>query len=108
MFYNSLEDIEEAIRSLNPTVLRCFDASCFDGRYVTPEVTAQYLVELQSRRGAGRTGAAASHNGTADDGTSDGAQGASMGLVRSPSCGNLSRERREAEDSVCETLFNEA
>jgi len=38
VFYNDLSDIEEAVRSLNPTVLKAFEASCFNGLYVTPEV----------------------------------------------------------------------
>lgn len=57
MFYNSLEDITDAVRSLNPTILNSFEASCFDGRYVTPEVTPQYIKQLEARRGHGRTGA---------------------------------------------------
>lgn len=40
--YNNLGDIADAVRGLNPTVLKEFDTSCFDGRYVT-EVTQEYL-----------------------------------------------------------------
>ena len=58
MFYNDLEDIEEAVRSLNPTVLHTFEASCFNGIYITPEVNAEYLQSLEMKRGNGRHGAA--------------------------------------------------
>ena len=58
MFYNDLEDIEEAVRSLNPTVLHTFEASCFNGIYITPEVNAEYLQALEMKRGNGRHGAA--------------------------------------------------
>lgn len=103
MFYNSLEDVVGAICSLNPDGLTgTFDASCFDGRYVTPEVTPQYLADLEGRRGAGRAGAIEQHNINqfgivARDGGG--------GVVLSPSCGNLVLEMG---NSQCETLFNEA
>ena len=58
VFYNDLEDIEEAVRSLNPTVLHTFEASCFNGIYITPEVNAEYLQSLEMKRGNGRHGAA--------------------------------------------------
>ena len=58
MFYNDLEDIEEAVRSLNPTVLHTFEASCFNGIYITPEVNVEYLQSLEMKRGNGRHGAA--------------------------------------------------
>ena len=57
VFYNSLDDTTEAVRGLNPTLLHSFEASCFDGHYVTPEVDAAYLSELELQRGRGRVGA---------------------------------------------------
>ena len=36
-----------------------FEASCFDGSYITEEVTADYLAALDLNRGLGRTGSAA-------------------------------------------------
>jgi len=54
VIYNDLEDVIEAVRCFNPTVLHNFDASCFDGQYVTPEVTEQYLFNLEQTRGVGR------------------------------------------------------
>ena len=108
MFYNSLEDIEDAIRSLNPASLSAFDASCFDGRYVTPEVTEHFLGVLEARRGAGRTGAVAQQDTIPAASRTAGNVEGGVGCVRSPSCGNLARLGIEAEGSVCETLFNEA
>ena len=35
-----------------------FEASCFDGVYVTEEVTTEYLAALDLNRGVGRTGSA--------------------------------------------------
>ena len=57
MFYNTLEDIEDTVRSLNPQVLHDFENSCFSGRYVSPEVTPEFLLAVEAERGAGRIGA---------------------------------------------------
>jgi amidophosphoribosyltransferase len=56
VIYNDLEDVEEAVRSLNPTGLRNFDSSCFSGHYVTEEVTPEYLEKVDAMRGANRLG----------------------------------------------------
>lgn len=58
--YNDLEDLEESIRSLNPSHLRNFDSSCFNGHYVTPEVTPALLHDVEESRGRGRLGASTS------------------------------------------------
>lgn len=60
VFYNSLEDICDAVRGLNPSLhnnTSSFECSCFDGQYVTPEVDAAYLQALEESRGGGRRGA---------------------------------------------------
>ena len=59
VFYNDLEDVVEAVRSLNPTI-KGFEDSCFSGKYVTEEVTGEYIAALEQARGAGRRGASAS------------------------------------------------
>ena len=56
VIYNDLVDVIDAVKSLNPS-LTGFDTSCFNGEYVTPEVTEEYLHNLLSSRGRGRTGA---------------------------------------------------
>jgi amidophosphoribosyltransferase len=53
LVYQDLEALKDAVRKANP-VLRDFDASCFDGRYVTGDVTPAYLAQLAGDRDAGR------------------------------------------------------
>ena len=50
VIYNDLEEIEDAVKSLNPTVLKSFDSSCFSGVYPTEEITPAYLEALVSER----------------------------------------------------------
>ena len=42
-----------AVRSLNPTVLRTFDTSCFSGTYVTGDISVEYLSKLALQRNDG-------------------------------------------------------
>ncbi|MBI1943332.1 MAG: amidophosphoribosyltransferase [Betaproteobacteria bacterium] len=53
LIYQDLDALIEAVRSLNPR-LTSFEASCFDGRYVTGDVTADYLHVVETRRDAQR------------------------------------------------------
>jgi len=53
LIYQDLEALIEAVRSVNPK-LGNFEASCFDGRYVTGDVTADYLHVIETRRDAQR------------------------------------------------------
>jgi amidophosphoribosyltransferase len=62
LVYQDLDDLEQAIRSLNPA-LKNFESSCFSGRYVTGDIDAAYLDRLSQSRGA----AAAAAAGEADD-----------------------------------------
>ena len=48
--YQELDDLKESIRKINGTIKE-FDASCFDGVYVTGGVSDAYLAELQGGRG---------------------------------------------------------
>lgn len=59
VFYNDLADLEESIRCLNPC-LQKFDSSCFNGVYVTPEVTPELLELVENSRGKGRRSASIS------------------------------------------------
>ncbi|WP_118181510.1 amidophosphoribosyltransferase [Paraburkholderia phosphatilytica] len=47
LVYQDVADLKQAIRDINPA-LKGFDASCFDGNYITGDVTTEYLdgVEL--------------------------------------------------------------
>jgi amidophosphoribosyltransferase len=49
LIYQDLQDLIEAAREGNPTVQR-FDASCFDGVYVTGDVNSDYLRRIQEAR----------------------------------------------------------
>jgi amidophosphoribosyltransferase len=53
VIYQDLEALCTAVRDLNPA-LASFETSCFDGRYVTGDVTSDYLDAVEHRRDAGR------------------------------------------------------
>ena len=49
MIYQDLEDLIEAAREGNPDI-RHFDASCFNGEYITGDVTPEYLDRIERQR----------------------------------------------------------
>ena len=49
LVYQDLEAMKRAVRTANPR-LREFEASCFDGNYVTGDITADYLSHLAQER----------------------------------------------------------
>ena len=49
LIYQDVEGMKKAIGSLNPKI-KGFDASCFDGVYVTGDITADDIVRLNSNR----------------------------------------------------------
>jgi amidophosphoribosyltransferase len=51
LIYQDLEDLKAAVRKANPNITD-FDASCFDGHYVTGDITPQYLDVIEAARGA--------------------------------------------------------
>jgi amidophosphoribosyltransferase len=53
LIYQDLEALKEAVRKANPT-LESFETSCFDGVYVTGDVTSDYLHSVEARRDARR------------------------------------------------------
>jgi amidophosphoribosyltransferase len=53
LIYQDLEALKQAIRDANPK-LDEFDASCFDGRYVTGDITPAYLAKLAGTRDEAR------------------------------------------------------
>ena len=56
LIYQSVEDMLQAGRSMNSQIER-FDASCFDGDYVSGDIDEAYLAALESGgRGKGRKG----------------------------------------------------
>jgi len=53
IIYQDLEDLKAAVHKSNPTITR-FDCSCFDGEYITGDITAEYLDRIEASRGAGK------------------------------------------------------
>src|SRR5690606_21986408 len=51
LVYQELADLEQSIRDLNPTAMKNFESSCFNGRYVTGDIDAAYLERLSQTRG---------------------------------------------------------
>jgi len=49
LIYQRLEDLKAAVQSLNPAITQ-FETSCFDGHYVTGDVTTAYLEEIEDSR----------------------------------------------------------
>jgi amidophosphoribosyltransferase len=49
-----LPDLIADVRACNPHITR-FDASCFDGEYVTGGVSAAYLASIEANRIEGET-----------------------------------------------------
>ena len=55
LYYQTLEDLVGAARAVSPDPNQQFDCSCFDGVYVTGDVDAKYLADLEEKgRGSGR------------------------------------------------------
>ena len=49
LFYQDLSDLIKSVHDKDSTI-QSFDSSCFDGRYVTGDVTKEYLEELDDLR----------------------------------------------------------
>jgi len=49
LIYQDLEALKRAVRAANPRLTE-FEASCFDGKYVTGDVTPEYLAQLAGER----------------------------------------------------------
>jgi len=53
VIYQDLEALKAAVRAVNPK-LEQFETSCFDGTYITGDITAEYLASVERQRDAGR------------------------------------------------------
>jgi amidophosphoribosyltransferase len=53
LIYQDLAGLKSAVRAANPRIKE-FEASCFDGYYVTGDVTADYLSHLARERSEAR------------------------------------------------------
>ena len=56
LIYQDLAALKEAVRQINPKLQR-FETSCFDGNYITGDVTSDYLLAVENRRDAARDSA---------------------------------------------------
>jgi amidophosphoribosyltransferase len=54
VIYQDLDALIEAVRAGNPKITR-FDTSCFDGQYITGDITPDYLDFLERHRSDGET-----------------------------------------------------
>lgn len=50
LVYQDLAALKQAVRDLNPALTQ-FDTSCFDGKYITGDVSADYLASVEDARG---------------------------------------------------------
>jgi amidophosphoribosyltransferase len=53
LIYQDLEDLKASVRKANPAIID-FEASCFDGRYITGDITPGYLDKIERGRAAGK------------------------------------------------------
>jgi amidophosphoribosyltransferase len=53
VIYQDLDALKAAVREANPA-LNEFETSCFDGRYITGDITPEYLEAIEDSRNAGR------------------------------------------------------
>jgi amidophosphoribosyltransferase len=53
LVYQDLEALKDAVRRANPK-LTSFETSCFDGVYITGDVTTDYLRAIETQRDASR------------------------------------------------------
>jgi amidophosphoribosyltransferase len=54
IFYQELDALIDDVRACNPAITT-FDASCFDGKYITGGVSAEYLAGIEANRNDGET-----------------------------------------------------
>jgi len=53
VIYQDLEALKASVRAVNPKLTQ-FETSCFDGVYITGDVTVEYLASVERQRDAGR------------------------------------------------------
>ncbi len=55
LIYQDLDDLKAAVRAVNPAI-SFFETSCFDGSYITGDITAEYLNGVENQRGEEKPG----------------------------------------------------
>ena len=53
LIYQDLESLKKSVQQVNPGICN-FESSCFDGRYITGDVTQHYLDNMETLRGSGK------------------------------------------------------
>ncbi|HYT16321.1 MAG TPA: amidophosphoribosyltransferase [Burkholderiales bacterium] len=53
VIYQDLDALKTAVRAVNPKLVQ-FETSCFDGVYITGDITSEYLASVERQRDAGR------------------------------------------------------
>jgi amidophosphoribosyltransferase len=54
VIYQDLASLVEDVRACNPSIGQ-FDCSCFDGKYITGDVSSDYLAGIEASRHDGET-----------------------------------------------------
>ncbi|MDD3380607.1 MAG: amidophosphoribosyltransferase [Rugosibacter sp.] len=49
LVYQDIDDLKAAVQAINPSITQ-FETSCFDGHYVTGDVTSAYLQKMENER----------------------------------------------------------
>jgi amidophosphoribosyltransferase len=65
LIYQDLTDLKAAVRAVNPAI-SFFETSCFDGCYVTGDITAEYLSGIENQRGTGKSSSEEGEDGQLD------------------------------------------
>ena len=55
LIYQDLDDLKASVRALNPS-LQFFETSCFDGQYITGDITVEYLNGVENQRSEAKPG----------------------------------------------------
>jgi amidophosphoribosyltransferase len=50
LIYQDLDALRQAVHAVNPALMQ-FDTSCFDGQYITGDISADYLASVENARG---------------------------------------------------------
>ena len=69
LIYQDLDDLKASVRALNPSI-SFFETSCFDGQYITGDITVEYLNVVENQRGEVKP-AKGDNGDDADDGQLD-------------------------------------
>ena len=69
LIYQDLDDLKASVRALNPSI-SFFETSCFDGQYITGDITVEYLNGVENQRGEVKP-AKGDNGDDADDGQLD-------------------------------------